>query len=115
MRIHAYLTRKLLVDRDSARHLSAQLLQTRSALGVFQQGAQVGFGRVIDRSRATFAYLADVYVDWKSISADRGWRKRMVKALHRSSRFCKALRRWMLGRQATRMASMPDWSGRRSP
>ena len=62
-------------------------------IGAFAaDGAQVGFARVVT-DRATFAYLADVYV----LEAHRGHglASRMVRALHDHPDL-QGLRRWML-------------------
>ena len=76
--IHAYLTR-------SYWSTGIPLATVRTAIansigvGVFEQGAQVGFGRVTT-DRATFAYLADVYV--LEEHQGQGLAQAMVKALH---------------------------------
>jgi GNAT superfamily N-acetyltransferase len=60
--------------------------------GIFEGDQQLGIARVIT-DRATFAYLADVYVD--DSARKRGLAKRLLSAIidHRELR---GLRRWML-------------------
>lgn len=75
--IHAFLSRsywspgvpKAIVERAIAHSL---------CFGVMQDGAQVGFARVIT-DRATFAYLADVYV--LEAHRGRGLSKRLMEAV----------------------------------
>lgn len=61
-------------------------------VGVFADGAQVGFARVVT-DRATFAYLADVYV--LEPHRGRGLARAMVAHLHAHPDL-QGLRRWLL-------------------
>lgn len=89
--IHAYLTRSywstgipLATVRTAVAH--------SIGVGTFKSGSQVGFGRVTT-DRATFAYLADVYV--LEEHQGQGLAQAMVKALHDHPEL-QGLRRWML-------------------
>jgi GNAT superfamily N-acetyltransferase len=90
--IHAFLTRSYWaagIPRDVVeRSLSHSL-----CFGVFDRADQIGFARVIS-DRATFAYVADVFV----LESHRGrglgrWLMECIKA-HPD---LQGLRRWMLG------------------
>lgn len=89
--IHAYLTRSYWSE-------GIPLLTVRKAIsqsvnvGTFKDGQQIGFARVIT-DRATFAYLADVYV--LEEHRGRGLSVAMVKALQAHPDL-QGLRRWML-------------------
>ena len=58
--IHAYLARSYW-SPGVPREIVARAIEHSLCFGVFHAGAQVGFARVVT-DRATFAYLADVYV-----------------------------------------------------
>ena len=59
-RIHAYLTRSYWANGISL-ELVKRSIAGSSCFGIFHQGEQVAFARVVT-DRATFAYLGDVYV-----------------------------------------------------
>lgn len=59
--IHAFLTQSYWA-RGIPVALVERALRHSMPFGLFHDGAQIGFARVIT-DRATFAYLADVYVD----------------------------------------------------
>ncbi|MBK9137498.1 MAG: GNAT family N-acetyltransferase [Verrucomicrobia bacterium] len=58
--IHAFLARSYWAQ-GVAREVVAQAVQHSLCFGLFHRGRQVGFGRVIT-DRATYGYVADVYV-----------------------------------------------------
>ena len=90
-RIHAYLSRSYwaegiplgVVERSIAGSL---------CVGMFAGAEQIGFARVVT-DRATFAYLADVYV--LEEHRGKGLAKRMVEHLQAHPEL-QGLRRWML-------------------
>lgn len=89
--IHAYLARSYWstgIPLSTVRSAVANSI----GVGVFKDGEQVGFGRVTT-DRATFAYLADVYV--LEDHQGQGLAQAMVKALHDHPEL-QGLRRWML-------------------
>ena len=105
--IHAYLTRSYwaegipleIVERSIAGSL---------CVGVFDGVEQVGFARGVT-DRATFAYLADVYV----LEAHRGLglARRMVEHLHAHPEL-QGLRNWLLiTRDAQPLYASLGWSG----
>lgn len=90
--IHAFLAQSYWAE-NIARAVVERAIAGSLCVGTFApSGEQVGFARVVT-DRATFAYLADVYV----LEAHRGHglAVRMVKALHDHPDL-QGLRRWML-------------------
>ncbi|HEV2600266.1 GNAT family N-acetyltransferase [Sphingopyxis sp.] len=90
--IHAFLTQSYWAA-DISCAVVERAIAGSLCVGLFApDGEQVGFARVIT-DRATFAYLADVYV----LAAHRGHglAARMVTALHDHPDL-QGLRRWML-------------------
>ncbi|MFO6446296.1 GNAT family N-acetyltransferase [Erythrobacter sp. NE805] len=88
---HAYLTTSYW-SRGIPLETVQRALAGSLCVAVRHAGAQVAFARVVT-DRATFAYLADVYV----LDANRGQglSKAMVAALHAHPEL-QGLRRWML-------------------
>lgn len=89
--IHAYLTRSYWspgIPIEIVRRAIAHSL----CFGLFHQGAQVGFARVVS-DRATFAYLCDVYV--LEEHRGRGLSKRLMQAVQAHPDL-QRLRRFML-------------------
>jgi GNAT superfamily N-acetyltransferase len=90
--IHAFLTQSYWAENISPATVERAIAGSL-CVGTFAPGGdQVGFARVVT-DRATFAYLADVYV----LAAHRGHglAARMVTALHDHPDL-QGLRRWML-------------------
>ena len=90
--IHAFLTQSYWAENISPATVERAIAGSL-CVGIFAPGGeQVGFARVVT-DRATFAYLADVYV----LAAHRGHglAARMVTALHDHPDL-QGLRRWML-------------------
>jgi GNAT superfamily N-acetyltransferase len=58
--VHAYLSRSYWA-RDIPRELVARAMRGSLCFALFDKDSQIGFARVVT-DRATFAYLADVYV-----------------------------------------------------
>ena len=73
--IHAYLTRSYW-SPGIPRELVARAIANSLCFGVYQGDAQVGFARVVT-DKASFAYLADVYV--LEEHRGRGLSKRLVE------------------------------------
>jgi GNAT superfamily N-acetyltransferase len=89
--IHGYLRRSYWAENIP---LEVVERANRGALcfGLFHGGEQIGFARVIT-DRATFAYLADVFVleEWRG----RGLSKFLMRCI-RAHADLQGLRRWML-------------------
>ena len=65
--IHSYLSRESYWARGRSRERIVRGIENSLPFGVYKDGAQVGFARVVT-DYATFAWLADVYV----LESDRG-------------------------------------------
>jgi GNAT superfamily N-acetyltransferase len=89
--IHAFLTRTYWA-RGIPRATVERAIAHSLCFGVFCEGAQVGFARVVT-DRATFAYLADVYL----LEAHRGQglARRLLQAVLEHPEL-QGLRRWLL-------------------
>lgn len=89
--IHAYLTRSYWSPGVSL-EIVERAIRHSLCFGVFAGAAQVGFARVIT-DRATFAYVADVFV--LEDHRGRGLSKQLMAAI-RAHPDLQGLRRWML-------------------
>lgn len=105
--IHAFLAQSYW-SADIPVTVVARAIAGSLCVGAFtDDGEQVGFARVVT-DRATFAYLADVYV----LDAHRGHglASQMVQALHDHPDL-QGLRRWMLAtRDAHRLYAALGWT-----
>ncbi|HEX6912953.1 MAG TPA: GNAT family N-acetyltransferase [Longimicrobium sp.] len=90
--IHAYLSAASYWARGIPRETVARAVRNSLCFGVFDGGAQVAFARVVT-DRATFAYLADVYV--LEAYRGRGLSKRMMESVDAHPEL-QGLRRWSL-------------------
>lgn len=89
--IHAFLTRSYW-SPGIPRATVARAIQHSVCAGVYLDGAQVGFARVVS-DRATFGYLADVYI--LEVHRGRGLSKALVGTLLEHSDL-RGLRRFLL-------------------
>jgi GNAT superfamily N-acetyltransferase len=90
--IHAVLT-QMYWARDIPLEIVQRAIAGSIPVGVFDGDAQVAFARVVT-DRATFAYLADVYV--LDAYRGRGIARRMMDVIM-SHPDLQGLRRWILG------------------
>ena len=90
--VHGYLTRSYWAGGIPLATVQRSL-EHALCFGVFRGSEQVGFARVIS-DRATFAYLADVFI--LEGHRGRGLSKRLMTAILRHPDL-QGLRRWMLG------------------
>ncbi|HEX5871833.1 MAG TPA: GNAT family N-acetyltransferase [Longimicrobium sp.] len=90
--IHAYLGGESYWARGIPREVVARAVHHSVCAGIFDGAAQVAFGRAVT-DRATFAYLADVYV--LEPYRGRGLSRWMMEALTAHPEL-QGLRRWML-------------------
>lgn len=90
--IHAYLSGESYWARGIPREIVERAVRNSLCFGIFDGAAQVAFARVIT-DRATYAYLADVYV--LQAYRGRGLSKWMMRAIT-SHPDLQGLRRWSL-------------------
>ncbi len=91
-RIHAFLTASYWAEGVS-RETVTRSIENSIPFGLYLAGEQVGFARVIT-DRASYAYLADVYVE--EGQRGRGFSKILMRAVLAHPEL-KGLRRWLLG------------------
>ena len=91
-RIHAFLTRSYWSEGVS-RELVERSIEHSIPFGVYAGAEQVGFARVIS-DRASYAYLADVYIEERF--RGRGLSKLLMRAVMAHPEL-QGLRRWILG------------------
>ncbi|MDV3458522.1 GNAT family N-acetyltransferase [Sphingomonas sp. HF-S4] len=89
--IHGYLTRSYWAE-GIPRETVARAVANSLCVGAYDDEAQVGFARVVT-DRATFAYLADVFV--LEGHRGRGLAQQMLEALEDHPAL-QGLRRWVL-------------------
>ena len=91
--IHAFLSQQSYWANGISRERLETAVDHSIPLGLFEGDKQIGFARAIT-DRATFAYLADVYVD--EAYRGRGLSKLLIDAVLGHPEV-QHLRRWMLG------------------
>jgi GNAT superfamily N-acetyltransferase len=90
--IHAFLSQESYWAKNVAREVVERAIEHSLCFGAFDGDAQVGFARVIT-DRATFAYLADVFV--LPSHRGRGIASRIMEAIAAHPEL-RGLRRWHL-------------------
>ncbi len=90
--IHGYLARESYWAQGVPRETVARAIQHSLPFGVYRDGAQVGFARVIS-DRATYAYLEDVFI--LPAHRGRGLSKWLVATILAHPEL-QGLRRWAL-------------------
>jgi GNAT superfamily N-acetyltransferase len=91
-KIHRYLSEESYWAQNIPVHLVLAAIKGSICFGVYAKGEQIGFARVIT-DRATFAYLADVYV--KQEHRGKGLSKELMKFILNYDGLT-SLRRFML-------------------
>jgi len=91
--IHGYLSKESYWAQHIPRDIVERSISNSLCFGLYQNGQQIGFARLVT-DKATFAYLADVFI----LEAHRGkglskWMLELIQA-HPD---LQGLRRWMLG------------------
>jgi N-acetylglutamate synthase-like GNAT family acetyltransferase len=89
--VHGFLSRSYWA-KAIPRELVERSIRNSLCLGVYSDGKQVGFARVIT-DKATFAYLCDVFIAEEH--RGRGLSKALVAAI-KAHRDLQGIRRWML-------------------
>jgi N-acetylglutamate synthase-like GNAT family acetyltransferase len=90
--IHAFLSQESYWAKNVPREVVERAIEHSLCVGAFDDGAQVGFARVIT-DYATFAYIADVFV--LPSHRGRGISKEIMNAIVNHRELC-GLRRWHL-------------------
>ena len=90
--IHDFLARESYWAQGIPRETVARAIRHSISFGVYHDGAQVGFARVVS-DRATYAYLADVFI--LTAHRGRGLSKWLVAAILAHPEL-QNLRRWAL-------------------
>jgi GNAT superfamily N-acetyltransferase len=93
-RVHRFLSTEAYWSPGVERDVVERSIENSLCFGVYsERGEQVGFARVVS-DRATFAWLADVYIE--SEHRGHGLGKRLVATVLEHPEL-QGLRRWMLG------------------
>jgi GNAT superfamily N-acetyltransferase len=93
-RVHRFLSTEAYWSPGVSREVVERSIENSIAFGVYTDGGeQVGFARVVT-DRATFAWLADVYIE--AAHRGHGLGKRLVATVLEHDEL-QGLRRWMLG------------------
>ncbi|MEA2440828.1 MAG: hypothetical protein QOH76_2252 [Thermoleophilaceae bacterium] len=93
-RIHRFLSTEAYWSPGVAREVVERSIENSVCFGVYSpDGEQVGFARVVT-DRATFGWIADVYIE--SAHRGHGLGKRLVAEILEHPEL-QGLRRWMLG------------------
>lgn len=91
--VHAYLSGESYWAKDRSRERQDELVDASArVVGLYKDGAQVGFARAVDCDAAGFVYLADVYV--LDAHRGRGLGVELVREIVERGPF--AGRRWVL-------------------
>ena len=91
--IHGYLSVESYWAQNIPLHIVEKAVANSLCFGLYCNGEQVGFARLIT-DRATFAYLADVFV--LTAHRGKGLSKWMMASIHAHPEL-QTLRRWVLG------------------
>jgi len=91
--IHQYLSEESYWAKDIPKNVVETSIKNSLCFGVFYQGGQIGFARLIT-DKATFAYLADVFV--LKGHRGKGLSKWLLQCIH-DHPDVQNLRRWLLG------------------
>jgi GNAT superfamily N-acetyltransferase len=92
-RIHHFLSREAYWSPGVSREVVERSIENSLCFGVYRGEEQVGFARVVT-DRATFAWIADVYIEAEH--RGHGLGKRLVAEILGHPEL-QGLRRWMLG------------------
>ena len=90
--IHQYLSEESYWAKNISRHTVQKSIENSICFGIYRGGDQVGFARVIT-DKATFAYLADVFI--LEQYRGKGLSKTLMEFIMIHSGL-QGLRRWML-------------------
>jgi GNAT superfamily N-acetyltransferase len=91
--IHQYLSEESYWAKGIPKEVVATSIEHSLCFGLFYETKQIGFARLIT-DKATFAYLADVFI--LPAHRGKGLSKRLLKCIH-AHPSVQNLRRWLLG------------------
>lgn len=91
--IHNYLSTESYWALNVPREVVETSIQNSLCFGLYKEGIQIGFARLIT-DRATFAYLADVFI--LEAYRGKGLSKWLIETIQAHPEL-QGLRRWMLG------------------
>jgi len=91
--IHAYLSGQSYWAANIPREIVLKSISHSLCFGIYFNGQQIGFARLVT-DKATFAYLADVFI--LESYRGKGLSKWLMKMIHAHPEL-QGLRRWMLG------------------
>lgn len=90
--IHSYLSEQSYWAQNVPLEIVEPAIRHSLCFGLYWQQEQIGFARVIT-DKATFAYLADVFIT--DVHRGKGLSKWLLEVIHRHPQL-QALRRWLL-------------------
>jgi GNAT superfamily N-acetyltransferase len=90
--VHRFLSTEAYWSPGVAREVVERSIESSVCFGVYRGHEQVGFARVVT-DRATFAWIADVYIE--PAHRGRGLSKRLIAAMLADPEL-QGMRRWML-------------------
>ena len=106
--IHDYLSRQSYWAKDIPLEVVEKSISNSLCFGLYHDQQQIGFARLVT-DKATFAYLADVFI--LSEHRGKGLSKWMMEVIQ-SHPELQGLRRWMLGtRDAHGLYEQFGWTG----
>lgn len=91
--VHQYLSQESYWAQNIPVEVVKRSIEGSLSFGIYQSGKQVGFARVVS-DKATFAYLADVFITEEH--RGKGLGKWLMVTIHAHPKL-QGLRRWMLG------------------
>lgn len=105
--IHDYLSKESYWATNIPRDVVERSIEHSLCFGIYHHQQQAGFGRLVT-DRATFAYLADVFV--LDAYRGKGLSKWLMECIHAHPQL-QGLRRWVLGtRDAHSLYEKFGWS-----
>ena len=105
--IHHYLSKESYCAKNIPLHVVKKSIHNSLCFGLYVKDEQIGFARLVT-DRATFAYLADVFI--LEPHRGKGYAKWLMETI-RAHPELQGLRRWMPGtRDAHSLYEKPGWT-----
>ncbi|MDB5229512.1 MAG: family N-acetyltransferase [Chitinophagaceae bacterium] len=105
--VHDYLSNESYWSKNIPKEVVIRAIENSMCFCIYKNDRQIGFSRIVT-DKATFAYLADVFI----IDAERGkgLSKWLMKVIHDHPEL-QGLRRWLLGtRDAHKLYEQFGWT-----